>query len=74
MNKTLRASEAAKIVGCSTRHLRSLIQSGVLPAKRVDYGWGFQYRISHSDAIRIRDSHGDGRGWPRGKPRKTQEK
>jgi len=67
----MKLSEAAKLIGCSMRHVRTLIQCGKLQATVVSVSpLRSEYQISEKEAVRYRDHHGDGRGWPRGKPRK----
>lgn len=59
-------SQAAKVIGCSARHVRTLIGQGRLAARREIDGW----EIDSKSVTRFTRLPVTGRGWPRGKPRK----
>jgi len=73
--KPISTREAAALLGCSQRHVRTLIVRGkiaaelcggklLLPARR----W---YTVDRRSVMRyLHDGNPDGRGWPRGKKRK----
>lgn len=66
---TLTTTEAARMIGCTRRHLRTMIQRGrlkVIQQSRSD-GYGFTYLVPIDEAQRWRDRVGlDRRGRPRG--------
>jgi excisionase family DNA binding protein len=61
--------QAATLIGCSNRHVRSLIKSGKLLACSVPRGYGYSWDITASSVELFLDLPSDGRGWPRGKAR-----
>ena len=66
-------SQAAKIIGCSPQHVRTLIRQGKLRADRrasTHNQHGYCYTIRLRDAERYRDKP-QTRGYPRGRKRKT---
>ena len=62
--------EAALLIGCSPRHVRTLITRKLLAARFTPTLTGGYYDVHRKSAARYA-LHGnpDGRGWPRGKPR-----
>jgi hypothetical protein len=66
------AKEAADIIGCSASHVRTLIRTKVLKAKRLPVTTnrhGYILDISLADAEQVRDRPITGVGWKRGKSR-----
>jgi excisionase family DNA binding protein len=67
-------TEAAKLIGASERHIRTLINAGRLSASRVYDGWqdgAFQWDVPLDAVRKFLSQPRDGRGWPRGKSRKA---
>jgi excisionase family DNA binding protein len=66
------ASEAALLLGCSQRHVRTLINAGRLPGTHiVGQGNGAaRYEIPLASVRRYAATPRTGSGWPRGKSRK----
>lgn len=62
-------SQAARVIGCSTQQVRTLIRSGKIKARKRKAEFGYYYDITQEEAERYRDEKPD-RGWPRGKARK----
>ncbi len=61
-------NEAAKVIGCTSGQVRTLIRTGKLAAKRVPYvgnQHGYRYTISTKEAKRYKRAKQTG-GWPRG--------
>jgi len=48
---TCRVGEAAKLLGCSTGHIRRLIRAGILKATR--YGVAGYWRVPESEILRL---------------------
>jgi len=66
----LRPSEAAKVIGCGTRHVRCLINQGKIEARQETTEDGVMFwSIEEVEVQRYRDKVLSGRGWPRGKKR-----
>lgn len=68
--------KAAKLVGCSTHHIRLCIRAGKIKARTVpteNNQHGYRYEISQREAERFRDAPTKPCGWPRGKSRKPKE-
>jgi hypothetical protein len=67
-------SEAAKVIGCNPRYVRTLIQQDKLSAQLI---WktdlSCEYDIKLSEVRRYAKTK-QSRGWPRGKPRKSKKK
>lgn len=61
-------TEAATLIGCHPRHLRSMITAGKVKAQRKNLPYGYTYTLTRKEAERVRDNP-PSRGWPRGKPR-----
>lgn len=66
-------NKAAEIIGCSVRHVRTLIKLQKIAATR-DWieGEGPRWDISLREAERFRDTK-QSRGYPRGKPRTKKD-
>ena len=65
--------EAAKIIGCSIQHVRTLIRQGKLKAKRIESDqnqYGFRFVIDKREAVRFAKLPVPARGFPRGQSRK----
>jgi hypothetical protein len=67
-------AQAAKILGCSTGHVRLLCNRGIIKAKKVKpkhqkVKGSFFYDIAQEEVERYKQKEHDGRGWPRGVPR-----
>ena len=63
--------EAAELIGCNLRHIRTLISAGKLRARKVPTPLtrvGYYYQITLREAKRYRDTP-QSQGWPRGEPR-----
>ena len=63
-------SAAAKIIGCSTQQVRTLIRKGTMNGIKVPYGLNnvkYMWDVTQKEAERIRDRKLSGTGWPRGK-------
>lgn len=61
--------EAAKVIGCSSRHVRHLIATGKLQARQKKLPWGgWVYSIRPTEAVRFANIP-QTRGYPRGRPR-----
>lgn len=67
-------TQAAKVIGCHPRYVRTLIHSGQIKAKRVRDGKDrWHWEITQKEAERFRDTPQQAlRGWPRGKSRKRK--
>lgn len=64
-------SEAAKYIGCSPQHVRTLIRTKKIRAKRHKIIGGFCYEVSLAEANRYRRLAFTN-GWPRGQERKKK--
>jgi len=64
-------TKAAEIIGCSPRHVRTLIRSGKLAAERTVDGGTFavRYEITAEELRRFLRGASSGRGFPRGAKR-----
>ena len=68
--------QAAKIIGCCTSHVRTLIRKGKLQAKKIAALYdptGYYYEVSLTEAKRYRDLP-QTKGFPRGQSRSNEEK
>lgn len=63
--KHITTKEAAAIIGCNARHVRSMIADGTLPATRHDMPGGYYYTVVEDHAVALRDTK-QSKGWPRG--------
>lgn len=69
-------AQAAVIIGCSPQQVRWLIRKGTIKAKRrkslskVKGAPVWEYVITEAQAVQAKDHKKDGRGYPRGRPRK----
>lgn len=68
----MKASQAASLIGCTTQHVRTLIRSGRLKARKVPTDLvptGYCYDLDDSDVRRYANEP-QARGFPRGGSRK----
>lgn len=66
----LTTNEAAKIIGCSIQHVRTMIRSNKLNATKHPLPtYGFYYTVPREEAERVRDM-GQTTGFPRGARRR----
>lgn len=62
-------SEAALVIGCSTRHVRTMICQGKMQATTIHVAGMTIYNVEQAEAERVRD-HPSTMGWRRGRKRK----
>lgn len=64
--------EASAELGCSQRHVRTLITKGVLKASKIrSTVYGYWWAVEHSSVVEY-EKHKQSKGWPRGKPRRKE--
>lgn len=61
--------EAAAIIGCSVRHVRTLVIRNKLRATKVPLTCGYEYHLNPRD-VRRYAMLAQPSGWPRGQSRK----
>jgi hypothetical protein len=65
--------EAARLMGCTQKHLGHLIRSGVITAckRPMPTGFGYWYDVSQ-ESVDWYEQRVSSRGWPRGKARRAK--
>lgn len=61
-------AEAAKRIGCNVSHVRRLIRTGKLKARRINTPMGHCYQLAAEEVKRYAKTKTS--GWPRGQSRK----
>lgn len=71
-SELLTVKEAAKHLGCSVRHVRTLINKGILSAYRepMPYSKSMFYYLVEAEDVLNYSRRMITQGWPRGKTRK----
>ncbi len=64
-------TEAAAVIGCHPRYVRTLIRKGKLAAKPLPTACGYVWEIDRAEAERFRDQP-QPKGYPRGVPRRRK--